>query len=121
MPVSKKFWEGLRAQLESARPVTHRKMFGGIGLYCGGPVFGIVDNDHLFFKVDSESVAPYDEAGSDMWMYDPAVGPIPKYREVPRFVLADPDTLGKWIDAAAAAAIRLDSEKKPKRKVPRAQ
>lgn len=91
-------------------------MFGGIGLYLGGPVFGIVDNDRIFFKVDSQTVDPYDQAECDMWMYDPAVGPIEKYREVPAFVLQDANQLGDWIDASAGAAIRMDAGKKPKKK-----
>ena len=91
-------------------------MFGGIGLYVGGPIFGIVDNDRLYFKVDAETVGPYDDAGSEMWMYDPAVGPIEKYREVPVGVVTDPEKLGEWIDASASAAVRLDTGKKRKKK-----
>src|SRR5512142_93192 len=102
MPVSAEYWGTLQAKVLEARPVTHRKMFGGIGLYMGGPVFGIVDDDRLYFKVDELTVAPYDEAKAEMWMYDPAVGPVPKYREVPAAVLADPVRLGEWIDASAA-------------------
>lgn len=116
MPVSPEFWSELREKLESIRPVTHRKMFGGVGLYLGGPVFGIVDNDRLFFKVDDRIVAGYDDAGSEMWMYDPAVGPVPKYREVPAAVMSDRELLGKWMDDSAAAAVRMDAGKKPKTK-----
>lgn len=116
MPVSPEFWSSLRATLESVRPITHRKMFGGIGLYLGGPIFGIVDNDRVFFKVDVHNVAGYDDAGTDMWIYDPAVGPIEKYRELPTSVMSDPQTLGEWIDASAAAAVRMDAGKKSKKK-----
>lgn len=115
MPVTPEALERFRNALETARPVTHRRMFGGVGLYLGGPVFGIVDNDRLFFKVDDQTVAPYDEAGSEMWMYDPEVGPIPKYREVPAAIVGDLAALGEWIDAAAGAALRLDTGKKRKK------
>ena len=111
MPVTPDYWLVLRETLESVRPITSRKMFGGIGLYFGGPVFGIVDNDKVYFKVDEETVQPYDEADSDMWMYDPAVGPVAKYREVPAAVLADPCLLGEFIDASAAAAVRMGAGK----------
>ncbi len=119
MPVTPEYWQKLRETLETVRPVTHRKMFGGIGLYLGGPVFGIVDNDRLYFKVDHESVTPYDEAGAEPWMYDPAVGPVEKYREVPARVVSNPPDLGEWIDVAAAAAIRMNSgqRKRSKRSV----
>lgn len=115
MPVTPSVWTDLRSKLESVRPVTHKKMFGGVGLYLDGPIFAIVDNDRLFFKVDAETVAAYDEAGSDMWMYDPEVGPIEKYRELPKHVLDDPEQLGQWIDESAAAAVRMDKPKKTRK------
>lgn len=116
MPVSPEYWNDLREKLEGARPVTSKKMFGGVGLYLDGPIFGIVDNDRLFFKVDAETVAPYDQADAEMWMYDPAVGPIEKYRELPNSVLTDSETLGEWIDAANEAAKRMGKGKGRKKK-----
>lgn len=120
MPVSTEYWQQVRIQLEAVRPVTHRRMFGGIGLYLDGPVFGIVDNDRVFFKVDARTVDAYNAAGSEEWMYDPAVGPISKYRELPRWVLEDPAKLAEWIDASAGASQRLDEARKrrPKGKRP---
>lgn len=107
MPVTDAYARKVLDALQAVRPVTSRKMFGGIGLYCGGPVFGILDDDRLYFKVDAGTVWRFDEAGSDCWVYDPAVGPVAKYREVPSSVLADPVALGEWVDEAAGAALRL--------------
>lgn len=113
MPVSKEFERRVLGSLCAVAPVTAKRMFGGVGLYVGGPMFGILDDDRLFFKVDGETVGAYDDAGAEPWVYDPEVGPVTTYREVPRFVLEDPAALGQWVADAAAAAVRLAA--KPRR------
>lgn len=107
MPVSRDFEERVLGALRSVAPVTAKRMFGGLGLYCGGPIFAVVDDDRLYFKVDDQTVADYDAAGSEAWVYDAKVGPIAKYRELPAYLLDDPAELGRWVADAAEAAMRL--------------
>ena len=42
-------------QLVDLGPVTSRKMFGGMGLYCDDVFFGIVARDELYLKVDDRT------------------------------------------------------------------
>jgi DNA transformation protein len=91
-------------------------MFGGLGLYCEGTFFAVVDNDRLFFKVDAETEGAYEALGADGWVIegDPPA-PMP-YREVPASILSDPGQLGEWIDAAVGVALRKKGGSSKKKK-----
>lgn len=102
MPVTKEFTERVVAQMSAARPIRHRPMFGGLGFYLDEAFFAVGDDDRLFFKVSSETAPLYEAHGMGPW-FCAGVENL-KYREVPSVVLDDPDTLGKWMDAAAAVA-----------------
>lgn len=110
MPLSKEYLDRVIVQLNNARPITHRKMFGGAGFYAEDVMFAIADDDRLYFKVDAESVRDYDERGMEPWSLDGK--PVEKYRQLPAEVLQDPEVLGDWIDAAIRAATALASKSK---------
>ncbi|MFZ4508499.1 MAG: TfoX/Sxy family protein [Fimbriimonas sp.] len=116
MPVSPEKVDQFLQRLGEVRPITSRKMFGGIGLYSDGVFFAVIDNDRLYFKSDAETDPTYEAHGSAQWVIegDPP-SPMP-YREVPASVFAGPD-LGAWIDAAVAVATRKKSA--PKRARPK--
>jgi DNA transformation protein and related proteins len=107
VPVSASYLASVVAALEAARPVTHRKMFGGLGVYLDGVFFAVVDDDRLYFKVDDGNLAGYDALGMEPWFPDPTSTKPSPYREVPADVLADVEALGEWVDASVAAAVRL--------------
>ena len=107
MPVTPAYLSDVVARLEAARPVTHRKMFGGLGVYLDGVFFAVVDDDRLYFKVDSGNLAEYEARGMEPWFPDPTSAKPSPYREVPADVLVGPGVLGDWIDASVAAARRL--------------
>ncbi len=44
--------------------VTARRMFSGYGLYLDRVIFAIITNDTLYLKVDEQSQADYEAAGS---------------------------------------------------------
>jgi DNA transformation protein len=110
MPVTPGFVEATVSQLQKARPIRSKPMFGGLGIYLDEVFFCVADDDRLYFKVDPETVASYEEKGMGPWMLggDPNLN----YREVPPDVFADVDTLGEWIDASAEAAVRLKKKTK---------
>lgn len=105
MPLTPEFTSRVTAQLEAARPIRHRKMFGGLGLYLGDVFFAVADDDRLYFKVDGQTLGDYEARGMGPWILGGEVND--KYREVPTEVLADPGELGVWIDRSAEAAKRL--------------
>jgi DNA transformation protein len=109
MAVSPEVAARMLSALESVRPITSRKMFGGVGIYCDGTFFAVIDDDRLFFKWGPSNEALFDEVGAEQWFIPQ--GPMP-YREVPESILMDQDRLGEWIDAAIDVA-QTKKAKKP--------
>lgn len=113
MPISKEALDDAVATMQAVRPVTWRKMFGGAGFYVDGVFFAILDDDRLFFKVDEQSLGPYEERGMQPWVWDDNVSDA--YRELPEDVLASEKMLAEWIDDSVAAAIRRKTKPKSKK------
>lgn len=89
-------------------PISTRKMFGGIGIFCEYGMFALITGDDvLHFKVDDENRADYDAAGMSQFMKMP-------YFQVPVEVLDAPETLGAWIAKSVDAAWRSPRKKKRK-------
>lgn len=107
MSVSEGFLTYVLEQLEGAGPVTHKKMFGGAGLFAGGPMFGLISSeDRFYLKVDDRNRPDYEARGCEAFNpYKPESNrkPLP-YMTVPEDVLEDPDELAVWARKAMAAA-----------------
>jgi DNA transformation protein and related proteins len=115
MPVSAEYIEYVVDQLACIGEVTHKRMFGGVGLYHDGLFFGLIASDMLYFKVDDENRSAYVSAGSKPFQpYDEAQSM--NYFEVPVDVLEDTDQLKLWANEAVAAASRKASKGKRKKK-----
>jgi hypothetical protein len=52
-----------------------RRMFGGAGLYAGGVMFGLVDDDVIYLKVDETLRTDLAAAGARSWIYTERKGP----------------------------------------------
>jgi DNA transformation protein and related proteins len=113
MAVSPSYLAFVLEQLEGIKALTHKRMFGGVGLYDGVVFFAVIDNDTLFFKVDDALRERYQRR--DM----PPFAPIPGkpamlgYYQVPAEVLEDGDALCRW--AADSIAVGAAASK-PRRK-----
>lgn len=103
MPMTPAATERFLAALTTARPVEHRKMFGGVGLYLDGVFMGVMDDDRLYLKADEQTEPGYVAAGMEAWTLPQ--GPQP-YREVPPNALDDPQALGQLLDESRQAALR---------------
>ncbi len=113
MAVTQAAVEGLLEPLRAIRPITSRKMFGGVGVYCDGVFFACIDDDRLYFKADELTLPMFETYGAEQWEIEgQSGGPMP-YWEVPSAILADSEALGGWIDAAVGVANR---KKKPKKR-----
>lgn len=110
MPVSPEFVTKACARLSEVRPVTFKKMFGGLGFYCEGEFFAVGDDDKICFKVDERTVASYEERGMGPWMMGGQENPA--YRELPQEIFDDLGRLGEWIDAAVEVSRRKKVKKK---------
>ncbi len=104
MPVTDEGVRRLLAPLEAVRPITSRKMFGGVGVYCEGVFFAVVDDDRLYLKTDAELDPRFDAVGAAQWVVEgPSGGPMP-YRELPGGL--GPEEVAEWVDLAVAVAVR---------------
>lgn len=83
--------------------ITSKSLFGGHGLYCQGVIFGIVDDDRLYLKVDPESRPIFEARG--MGPFRPTEKQtLRSYYEVPREDIGDPDRLLAWAKEAIRAS-----------------
>jgi DNA transformation protein len=115
MPLSQAAIDQVLPMLQAVRPITGKKMFGGLGFYCDGVFFAVMDDDKLFFKVDDSNRAFYDDLNAGEWIIQ---GPQPQtmpYREVPDSVMADSVRLAIAIDAAVAVALRKKKASNPRK------
>lgn len=76
-------------QLREVPGVEARPMFGGHGLYKGGPIFGIVWKGKLYLKIPpKKGLKPFKPLPGKKSM---------KYYEVPADVLESPAELAAWV------------------------
>ena len=112
MPVTEAVVQSLLAPLAKVRSISSRKMFGGIGIYCDGVFFAVIDDDRLYFKVDDHNLPDYEGLKAAQWVIEGPNGGAMPYREVPLAVLNDGVRLGEWIDRSVEVAQRKKSKKK---------
>jgi DNA transformation protein len=91
-------------------PVSMRRMFGGVGVFYGAVMFGLIADDELFFKVGDANRGDYEAAGQEVFTYETSNGThsLGSYWSCPPELLDDPDAFRQWarkaVDAALAAA-----------------
>ncbi len=87
------------------RPLRTRRMFGGVGIYCGELFFAILMDDELYLKVDDDSRADYECLRLKPFTYDKKGRAVSlDYYPVPAEVLEDRDRLNAWAGRALEAA-----------------
>ncbi|BDG03800.1 TfoX/Sxy family protein [Anaeromyxobacter oryzae] len=89
--------------------VDARRMFGGHGLYHRGAMFGLIDDDELFFKTDGETRPRFLEAGCRMWVY--AAMQETSYYRPPDDAHEAPESMLPWARLAVDAALRKQAAK----------
>lgn len=96
-------------------PVSARRMFGGVGLFLNGMMFGLIAGDELFFKVGDANRPMYEAAGEAPFSYDTRHGShtIGSYWRCPPDLLDDAETFQAWARQAVEAALAA-SRRKPK-------
>jgi DNA transformation protein len=106
MAVSESYRDYVADQLVGIRDLVIKRMFGGVGLWAGGAMFGVIDDDTVFLRVDDTTRPEF--VARDM----PAFRPLkrdPKkvsenYYQLPGEVLEDADELLVWAKRAIDAA-----------------
>lgn len=101
-------------QLRRATPaaITHRAMFGGVGVYADGLIFALMDDDVVYFKVDDGNRADFEARRMGPFLpYGDPDRPS-SYCQLPEDVLEEPGELTKWVERALDAARRRRRKKR---------
>ncbi|HSU16004.1 TfoX/Sxy family protein [Longimicrobium sp.] len=111
MAVTAEYRDFVLEQLARVAPaVTHRRMFGGVGIYSDGLFFAVLDDDTIFLKVDDSNRGDFEAAGMGPFAPFEDGRMIIRYYELPADLLEDADALRPWvlkaIDVARAARRR---------------
>jgi DNA transformation protein len=109
MSVSPSYKAFVLEQLSAAGTVTAKSMFGGVGLYCRGLFFALIDDDALYLKVDDATRPEFERLGSQPFRPFGDDSPGMQYYELPAAVLEDRAAVRQWVDCALGAARRKAS------------
>lgn len=96
-----------------------RKMFGGVGLFRHGLMYGLAMSDgRIAFKADKETTKAYITEGCVEWSYQRKDGKTTNmgYWYVPEWLLDDSDALNQWAQTAFDVAARADLKKPPSKR-----
>ena len=115
MSVSDSFLTFVLEQLEGVREVSHKRMFGGVGLYSGEWFFAVIDNDTLFFKVDGETRPKYRKKKMTAFAPMPGQAAMEGYYQVPPSVLEDADEMATWAVEAINVSKRAPARRRKRR------
>lgn len=118
MAVSAEFSEYLLELFEPLEDVSIRSMFGGAGVFCRGVMFGLIASDQLYFKIDDENKAMFEEAGCKPFTYGAKGGKrgVMSYYEAPDYLYDDSEEMLVWARSALEAALRNAKSKKTKKR-----
>lgn len=113
MTVSDSFKTYVLEQLGRVRPdVRSRAMFGGVGVYAGERIFGLIDDDVLYLKVDDLTRPDFEKDGMGPFQPFGPGGEVMQYYELPEGLLDDPEELRPWVEGAVEVAARAKGRKK---------
>ena len=91
-----------------------RRMFGGLGIFRHGLMFGLVADDRICLKADDQTRLRFVEEGQEEWSYDGKGKPVKMgYWYIPERLLEDPDEMKEWALESFEAAVRIDQSKPP--------
>lgn len=89
-----------------------RPMFGGVGLYLDGRIFGLIVSDHeVYLKVGDNNRQDFLDAGSEPFTYyghkdkKPTVMP---YWQLPDEIIEDRQMAAEWAEKAAENSVVKD-------------
>jgi DNA transformation protein and related proteins len=114
LAVSEDFCQYVLEQLASLEGVAPRRMFGAVGLYCGGAFFGLIASDVLYFKVNDGNRPDYEARGMGQFRpYRDRPQLSMSYYEVPADVLEDADECVVWARRSVSIA-NLPKKRRPR-------
>lgn len=105
MAVNQDYLDYILDQLSEFGEVEIKRMFGGVGLFHQGLMFGKIGGDIFRLKVDSENKQDYIDHGMQPYYSEKKKKGMP-YWEVPANILEHKTTLAEWAKKSYEAAVR---------------
>lgn len=103
--------------LQFIGPVESRSMFGGFGVFLEGLMFGLIADNELYLKVDTENRQDYEDLGLQAFTYGKNGREFKmSYYQAPEEAMEDAQLLSTWASSAYGAAMRAAAKKAGKRK-----
>ena len=92
--------------------VTYKKMFGGMGLYKNGVVFGMIIQGELYFKVDDTNREEFESRKSVPFVYQSRGKNVQlPYYKLPEEILESPEELNAWVDISYHVSLNKKKKK----------
>ena len=98
MAASTDYLDFILDQLSNWKTVNTKRMFGCVGLYADGLMFGIIAKETIFFKVDETNKEQYLNAGSETLKLFKNNSTVASFYEVPIEILEDSDQFVVWAE-----------------------
>ena len=105
MAVNEEYAKFVEDQLSTLEGVEMKKMFGGIGIFKDGVMFGKIGGDTFRLKVDESNQKQFEDAGMKPYYNEKKKKGMP-YWEVPQNVLEDRDLLKQWAKKSLEIALK---------------
>lgn len=110
MAVNEDYLAYIQDQLSDFGEIEVKKMFGGIGFFRDGLMFGMIGNDVFRLKVDESNKQQYEERGVQPYHSENKKKGMP-YWEVPQEIVEDRSELAKWASQSFGIATRTAGSK----------
>ncbi len=102
MALQSSFVELVKDQLSDVPDLIFKKMFGGIGIFDQGKMFGMISAENKFFlKVNDSNREDFEKMGSQPFNHAKKGKGMP-YWEVPAKIFDDKVELKKWVQRSSA-------------------
>ena len=105
MAVNNDYVEFIKDQLSDIGEIETKNMFGGVGFFKDGKMFGMIGNDVFRLKTDEVNKEKFIKAGMKPYFSKSKKKGMP-YWEVPENIIEDRSELKKWAEESIAAAHR---------------
>ena len=111
MAVNEEYVKFVVDQLSECGEIEMKRMFGGVGFFKEGVMFGKIGGDTFRLKVDDTNKEQYEMRGMKPFYSQKKKKGMP-YWEVPQDVLEDREILANWVNQSFQIALKLKKNKK---------
>jgi len=99
--------------MQSMGPVHSKSMFGGHGIFLDGLMFGLIADNVLYLKIDTQTEADFISKDLEPFTYAKKNKVFKmNYYQAPEETLEDNEQMNTWANTAYTVAIRAAEKKK---------